>query len=185
MCSGRGDGPLRPVRFPHSEIPGSKSGCRLPGAYRRLLRPSSAPGAKASTVCPYQLGNYRCDARVHCAVLKIRAVPVATTLTGWPAGPEPRVPDGRSLRTQQRARPANPSRPAFRSGRAGCTNRRELVRGPNNQCSTSEHPSSCSAPQRGYPAGVPGGRSPGLALRAYAKSAAGRRARSPASDASP
>ena len=36
----------------HSEIPGSKSGCRLPGAYRRLLRPSSAPGAKASTVRP-------------------------------------------------------------------------------------------------------------------------------------
>ena len=35
------------------------SGCRLTGAYRRLLRPSSAPGAKAFTVCPYQLGNYR------------------------------------------------------------------------------------------------------------------------------
>jgi hypothetical protein len=29
------------------------SGCRLTGAYRRLLRPSSAPGAKAFTVCPY------------------------------------------------------------------------------------------------------------------------------------
>ena len=43
---------ITPARFPHSEIPGSKSGCRLPGAYRRLLRPSSAPGAKASTVCP-------------------------------------------------------------------------------------------------------------------------------------
>jgi hypothetical protein len=44
---------ITPARFPHSEIPGSKSGCRLPGAYRRLLRPSSAPGAKAFTVCPY------------------------------------------------------------------------------------------------------------------------------------
>ena len=43
---------ITPARFPHSEIPGSKSGCRLPGAYRRLLRPSSAPGAKASTVRP-------------------------------------------------------------------------------------------------------------------------------------
>ena len=44
---------ITPARFPHSEIPGSKSGYRLPGAYRRFLRPSSAPGAKASTVCPY------------------------------------------------------------------------------------------------------------------------------------
>jgi hypothetical protein len=40
------------ARFPHSEIPESKSGCRLLGAYRRLPRPSSAPDAKASTVCP-------------------------------------------------------------------------------------------------------------------------------------
>ena len=37
--------------FPHSEILGSKSAYRLPEAYRRLLRPSSAPIAKASTVC--------------------------------------------------------------------------------------------------------------------------------------
>ena len=43
------------ARFPHSEIPGSKSGCRLPEAYRRLPRPSSAPDAKASTVCPKKL----------------------------------------------------------------------------------------------------------------------------------
>lgn len=31
--------------FPHSEIPGSKLVCQLPGAYRRLLRPSSPPTA--------------------------------------------------------------------------------------------------------------------------------------------
>jgi hypothetical protein len=43
--------------FPHSETPGSQPGCRLPGAYRRLQRPSSAPGAKASTVCPKKLGT--------------------------------------------------------------------------------------------------------------------------------
>ncbi len=36
-------------RFPYSEIPGSKLVYQLPGAYRRLLRPSSALGAKAST----------------------------------------------------------------------------------------------------------------------------------------
>ena len=39
-----------PAGFPHSEILGSKSVYRLPEAYRRLLRPSSAPNAKASTV---------------------------------------------------------------------------------------------------------------------------------------
>ena len=37
--------------FPHSDIHGSKLAYQLPEAYRRLLRPSSAPDAKASTVC--------------------------------------------------------------------------------------------------------------------------------------
>jgi hypothetical protein len=41
-----------PARFPHSVTPGSQLGCQLPGAYRRLLRPSSALGAKASTMRP-------------------------------------------------------------------------------------------------------------------------------------
>jgi hypothetical protein len=74
--------PMTGARFPHSETPGSQPGCRLPGAYRRLQRPSSAPGAKASTVCPKKLGTKHAltlfhiaetgDARVHCAVLKKR-----------------------------------------------------------------------------------------------------------------
>ncbi len=38
--------------FPHSGIPGSSLACQLAEAYRRLLRPSSSPGAKASTLCP-------------------------------------------------------------------------------------------------------------------------------------
>ena len=37
--------------FPHSEILGSMTGQRLPQAYRSRPRPSSALGAKASTVC--------------------------------------------------------------------------------------------------------------------------------------
>ena len=37
--------------FPHSDILGSQLVYQLPEAYRRLLRPSSAPDAKASTVC--------------------------------------------------------------------------------------------------------------------------------------
>jgi hypothetical protein len=47
--------PMTGARFPHSETPGSTLGCQLPGAYRRLPRPSSAPDAKASTVCPKKL----------------------------------------------------------------------------------------------------------------------------------
>ncbi len=41
--------------FPHSDISGSKSICRLPGAFRRLPRPSSPLVAKASTICAYSL----------------------------------------------------------------------------------------------------------------------------------
>src|SRR6476620_12127577 len=41
---------MTPAGFPHSEILGSMLGWQLPEAYRSLLRPSSAPGAKASTV---------------------------------------------------------------------------------------------------------------------------------------
>ena len=47
--------PTTGARFPHSETPGSQLGCQLPGAYRRLQRPSSAPDAKASTVRPKKL----------------------------------------------------------------------------------------------------------------------------------
>jgi hypothetical protein len=47
----QGRRPMTGAGFPHSETPGSQTGCRLPGEYRRLPRPSSAPGAKASTVC--------------------------------------------------------------------------------------------------------------------------------------
>jgi hypothetical protein len=43
------------VRFPHSEIRGSKAVQRLTAAYRSRPRPSSTPGAKASAVCPYYL----------------------------------------------------------------------------------------------------------------------------------
>src|SRR5687768_12481236 len=57
--------------FPHSEIPGSKVGQHLPRAYRSRPRPSSALGAKASTVCPCSLDrkeHFRC----HYGVFKVR-----------------------------------------------------------------------------------------------------------------
>ena len=47
--------------FPHSDILGSQLGWQLPEAYRSLLRPSSAPGAKTSTVCPYLLHHTQHD----------------------------------------------------------------------------------------------------------------------------
>ena len=48
---------MTPAGLPHSEIHGSRPVWRLPVAYRSLQRPSSAPGAKASTVCPLYLGS--------------------------------------------------------------------------------------------------------------------------------
>jgi hypothetical protein len=46
--------------LPHSEIRGSMPVQRLTAAYRSRPRPSSAPGAKASTVCPYYLDGELC-----------------------------------------------------------------------------------------------------------------------------
>jgi hypothetical protein len=47
--------------FSHSEIRGSKAVQRLTAAYRSRPRPSSAPGAKASTMCPSYLDGDRCS----------------------------------------------------------------------------------------------------------------------------
>jgi hypothetical protein len=61
------------------------------------------------------------DARVHCAVLKIRAVPARAPprYAGGAFRSEGR-PGARSLRTQQRARPVRRRPPPFHS-RTGCT----------------------------------------------------------------
>src|SRR3954451_16146570 len=65
---------MTPAGFPHSEIPGSQLGCQLPGliagsyVLHRLLVPRHPPCALSSLSC------YK-DARVHCVVLKLRAVP--------------------------------------------------------------------------------------------------------------
>jgi hypothetical protein len=52
------------VGFPHSDIPGSKLVCQLPGAYRRLRRPSSPVIAKASTTCTYSLDPITLSPRI-------------------------------------------------------------------------------------------------------------------------
>ena len=54
--------------LPHSEISGSMARWRLPEAYRRLVRPSSASSVKASSTCAFvifymtrkRLSNIRC-----------------------------------------------------------------------------------------------------------------------------
>ncbi len=59
--------------FPHSEILGSKLVCQLPGAYRRLPRPSSPVIAKASTVCAYSLDHITPRSlRIICADCSLR-----------------------------------------------------------------------------------------------------------------
>ena len=145
---------MTPAGFPHSEILGSQLGWQLPEAYRSLLRPSSAPGAKASTVRPYKLGHKVFDARVHCAVLKLRAVP-APEIQRLPARKEPVVrPEGRSSPATGRRRETGcspvPSGPnsvpgrlspsdAFRSGEPDVL-ATSWDRRPTSQCSTLEQP---------------------------------------------
>ena len=76
---------MTPARFPHSDTPGSTLGCQLPRAYRRLLRPSSALDAKASTTCPSQLVTHTTNPH-----------PPNTHPTHHPAQPEKPVKPGTS-----------------------------------------------------------------------------------------
>jgi hypothetical protein len=82
-------------RFPHSEIPGSVIGQHLPRAYRSRPRPSSALGAKASTVCSCSLDQKE-HVCCHYGVFKVHA-------GRRPALPRSTAPvSARSLKTQQR-----------------------------------------------------------------------------------
>src|SRR5205809_5186158 len=73
MCSGRGDGPLRPPGFPIRKSPDRSLVADSPGLIAgsyvllRLLVPRHPPCALINLATT--------DARVHYAVLKIRAVP--------------------------------------------------------------------------------------------------------------
>jgi hypothetical protein len=70
--------------FPHSDILGSRFVCQLPEAYRRLQRPSSAPSAKASTLCPYKLDHKDHSKRCSRPLCSSQATTGSGTLTPAP-----------------------------------------------------------------------------------------------------
>ena len=119
--------------FPHSDILGSRFVCQLPEAYRRLPRPSSAPSAKASTLCPYKL-DHKDHSKMLASTVQFSSYdrfrthsrrrphtqwsgttdqvqPAGQARTPPPTGDQIRAtapseqPSGCSLRTQQRAKP--------------------------------------------------------------------------------
>src|SRR5579859_1182541 len=82
MCSGRGDGPLRPPGFPIRKSPDLSLVADSPGLIAgsyvllRLLVPRHPPCALINLATTD-------DARVHYAVLKIRAVPGLHRQMAW------------------------------------------------------------------------------------------------------
>ena len=114
MCSGRGDRPLHLPGFPIRTSPDQSLVADSPGLIAgsyvllRLLVPRHPPCALINLATTD-------DARVHCAVLKMRAEPAPGRLAApgtrsWPGDSRLR---SRSLRTQQRARPGHSREPEF------------------------------------------------------------------------
>ncbi len=108
-----------------SQAPTSFFGSWCQGIHRVPLLAWQLQMMLASTVQFSRYGRYR---------------PVRASRRGEPVLAEEARQSGRSLRTQQRARPVHPSGPAFRAAYRGRTSRPELVPGPNSQCSTNEQP---------------------------------------------
>ncbi len=138
MCSGRGDEPLRPSGFPIRKSPDQSLVADSPGliagsyVLHRLLVPRHPPCALtnlantdvmlASTV---QFSRYGRSRPCHASNRGATAGPNRGGPAAVPSGPN-------SVLGQRTPRYRVPSR------RGGRTNGRELTRGPNNQCSTSE-----------------------------------------------
>ena len=77
--------------LPHSEIRGSRPVQRLTAAYRSRPRPSSAPGAKASTVCPYYLdgelrGRPKAITEMNTLLLSWLLVQFSSSAEAWQSG---------------------------------------------------------------------------------------------------
>jgi hypothetical protein len=144
MCSGRGDEPLRPPGFPIRKSPDLSLVADSPGLIAgsyvllRLLVPRHPPCALINLATTD-------DARVHCAVLKIRAVPVLHRRVARRSGPTEvtspaAVPSGPNSVLGLR----NPWELAFLAAAPESANGRTSQPGqlprPNNQCSTNELP---------------------------------------------
>src|SRR5680860_102855 len=142
MCSGRGNWTCLQLGFPIRKSPDHSSVANFPGliagsyVLHRLLVPRHPPCALSSLSC------YK-DARVHCVVLKLRAVPPK-----FPRFPSHRKFAGmvvlevrvtRSLRTQQCAWNADPLLLEVPLRLRGSTDEILQIRRPNNRRSTSEH----------------------------------------------
>jgi hypothetical protein len=91
--------------FPHSDILGSRFVCQLPEAYRRLQRPSSAPSAKASTLCPYKLDHKDHSKRCSRPLCSSQATTGTSTLTPAPT-PTPMHQHQRASGSTRRYQPA-------------------------------------------------------------------------------
>src|SRR4249919_599505 len=115
MCSGAGNWTLLQLGFPIRTSPDHSSVVNFPGliadsyVLHRLLMPRHPPCALSSLSFHTSQNCYK-DARVHYAVLKVRAVPIrGPRVTGRARSFEgvigPRVRIARSLRTQQCAWP--------------------------------------------------------------------------------
>src|ERR1700723_4475141 len=95
MCSGRDDGPLRPLGFPIRKSPDrclvTDSPGLIAGSYvlLRLLVPRHPPCALNN------LATTATDARVHCAVLKIRTVPPTKSPQTPPQAPSRHLQQGK------------------------------------------------------------------------------------------
>ena len=90
--------------FPHSEIRGSMPVQRLTAAYRSRPRPSSAPGAKASTVCPYYLDG-ELHVRLREAIAEMNTLLLSWLLVQFSSSAEVGergISRRRSLKTEQR-----------------------------------------------------------------------------------
>src|SRR6266705_2214719 len=122
MCSGRGDEPLRPSGFPIRKSPDQSLVADSPGliagsyVLHRLLVPRHPPCSSQGTGGP---------GRVTPPTGALQPVQTEGALRPFPQDPTACSASG-------------PLATAFRPRRGGRTDGRELTRGPNNQCSTSE-----------------------------------------------
>jgi hypothetical protein len=117
--------------FPHSEIPGSKVGQHLPGAYRSRPRPSSALGAKASTVCPCSL-----DQKEH----------VLMSLWSFQGARRPQPADRKTAIREHRSRRSRTSR-AVSQNSAACRRGRHCSRRTPFSDGQSHHADLISSPE--------------------------------------